>query len=220
MIALTIDDGPADPYTGADARRAEEVEREGDVLPHRPERRALSESRPPHLGRRSRDRQSHATRIRTSARSPAATRAAGDQRDAARFSEPARTAPRCSSARRTTRTPSRRAEEEVQPIVLASQLNYITVLRVPRSAGLERRRSRQTARSDTADRAGDARHASLQQLGTEKGSCILLHDGGGDRTETVKLIPLLVNELRKRGLHVRPRLGADRLDARQGQSAQ
>jgi len=40
----------------------------------------------------------------------------------------------------------------------------------------------------------------LQQLESgERGNCILLHDAGGDRTETVKLIPLLVNELHKRG---------------------
>ena len=39
----------------------------------------------------------------------------------------------------------------------------------------------------------------LAQLQTEHGSSILLHDGGGDRTETVKLIPLLVRELKNRG---------------------
>jgi len=36
----------------------------------------------------------------------------------------------------------------------------------------------------------------VQQLETEHGSSILLHDGGGDRSETVKLIQLLVKELR------------------------
>jgi len=39
----------------------------------------------------------------------------------------------------------------------------------------------------------------MMQVKTEHGSSILLHDGGGDRSETVKLIPLLIEELRKQG---------------------
>ena len=40
--------------------------------------------------------------------------------------------------------------------------------------------------------------------GTEKGSCILLHDGGGDRRETLRLLPMLISELRKRGYEFVP----------------
>src|SRR6476646_7011558 len=54
---------------------------------------------------------------------------------------------------------------------------------------------------------------TLDQLQTEKGSCILLHDGGGDRAETVRLIPLLVNTLRAKGyafVNVSDLIGANR----------
>lgn len=88
--------------------------------------------------------------------------------------------------------------EEVRPVVLASDLNYITVLEFldPQDwntaemvAGKIRRRT-----------AKDMLDATLAQLhGGELGSCILLHDGGGDRSETVKLIPMLVAQLRSEG---------------------
>jgi cellulose synthase/poly-beta-1,6-N-acetylglucosamine synthase-like glycosyltransferase/spore germination protein YaaH/peptidoglycan/xylan/chitin deacetylase (PgdA/CDA1 family) len=90
------------------------------------------------------------------------------------------------------------ADFEVKPIVLASGLNYITVLEFI-----------DTQDWNTAERMPDGSvqhrgaeamlHTVLDQLQGEKGSCILLHDGGGDRAETVRLIPLLVNELHKRG---------------------
>ncbi|MEO8033500.1 MAG: glycosyltransferase [Acidobacteriota bacterium] len=88
--------------------------------------------------------------------------------------------------------------DQVAPIVTASQLNYITVL--------EFLDPQDWNTSEVVNGAVHHRTAAEmfqtieQQLQSgEKGSCILLHDGGGDRSETVKLIPLLVTELRKQG---------------------
>jgi cellulose synthase/poly-beta-1,6-N-acetylglucosamine synthase-like glycosyltransferase/spore germination protein YaaH/peptidoglycan/xylan/chitin deacetylase (PgdA/CDA1 family) len=89
--------------------------------------------------------------------------------------------------------------EEVAPVVLASSLNYITVLEFidPQDWNVdERDKTTGVTHHRTAQ---DMLNTAIAQLGSEQGSCILLHDGGGDRAETVKLIPLLVNELRKRG---------------------
>jgi len=90
------------------------------------------------------------------------------------------------------------AAMEVKPVALASQLNYITVLEFI-----------DTQDWNTEERLPDGKilhrgaeqmmETVRQQLEGEKGSCILLHDGGGDRTETVRLIPMLVNELRAKG---------------------
>jgi len=90
------------------------------------------------------------------------------------------------------------AAEEVQPIVTASEMNYITVLEFldPQDWKTEERNEDGTIRKRTAQ---EMLQTVLQQVETEHGSCILLHDGGGDRSETVKLIPLLVQELQKRG---------------------
>jgi cellulose synthase/poly-beta-1,6-N-acetylglucosamine synthase-like glycosyltransferase/spore germination protein YaaH/peptidoglycan/xylan/chitin deacetylase (PgdA/CDA1 family) len=88
--------------------------------------------------------------------------------------------------------------EEVRPIVTASDLNYITVLEFldPQDWNLEERREDGTLHHRTAE---EMLQTLLTQLESEKGSNVLLHDGGGDRTETVRLIPLIVKELRKRG---------------------
>jgi cellulose synthase/poly-beta-1,6-N-acetylglucosamine synthase-like glycosyltransferase/spore germination protein YaaH/peptidoglycan/xylan/chitin deacetylase (PgdA/CDA1 family) len=88
--------------------------------------------------------------------------------------------------------------QEVEPIKIATELNYITVLELidPQDwnpitvlpDGSKRRRT-----------ANDMLDSVLAQIENEHGSCILLHDGGGDRAETVKLIPALVQALRARG---------------------
>ncbi|PYQ51650.1 MAG: hypothetical protein DMF59_07145 [Acidobacteria bacterium] len=87
--------------------------------------------------------------------------------------------------------------EEVRPIQLASDMHYITVLEFldPQDwntqvveNGIVRRRT-----------AEEMLQTVLMQIKTEHGSSILLHDGGGDRSETVKLIPMLITELRKEG---------------------
>jgi len=90
------------------------------------------------------------------------------------------------------------AAEEVQPIVQASEMNYITVLEFldPQDWKLEERNEDGTIKKRTAK---EMLEVVLQQVETEHGSCILLHDGGGDRAETVKLIPMLVDALQKRG---------------------
>jgi cellulose synthase/poly-beta-1,6-N-acetylglucosamine synthase-like glycosyltransferase/spore germination protein YaaH/peptidoglycan/xylan/chitin deacetylase (PgdA/CDA1 family) len=85
--------------------------------------------------------------------------------------------------------------EEVLPVVRATRLGYITVGEfldpqdwniVDPATGVHRT-------------ANDMLQSVLSQLGSEQGSSILLHDGGGNRTETVKLLPLLITELSKRG---------------------
>jgi poly-beta-1,6 N-acetyl-D-glucosamine synthase len=88
--------------------------------------------------------------------------------------------------------------EEVKPIELASGLGYITVgefidpqdwnlFEVEQNGSVHTRNAREMLDS------------VLQQLGTEQGSSILLHDGGGDRSETVKLIPMIITTLRQKG---------------------
>jgi len=86
------------------------------------------------------------------------------------------------------------AAQEVQPIEIASELKYITVLEYldPQDWNLHGRR------------AEDMLRTLMTQLETEHGSTILLHDGGGDRAETVRLIPMLVKELRARGYRFVP----------------
>src|SRR4051794_1561404 len=88
--------------------------------------------------------------------------------------------------------------EEVTPLRLASELNYVTVLEFldPQDWRLTEPLPNGGTRPRTAQ---DMLATIKEQLGTEKGSCILMHDGGGNRAETVKLLPLMVNELRAEG---------------------
>ena len=90
------------------------------------------------------------------------------------------------------------SREEVQPVMYGSKWNYIVVGEYI---------DPQDWNTDVLDQNGVVHHRTaeemlasvLQQLRDEKGSSILLHDGGGDRAETVRLIPMLVTELTKRG---------------------
>ena len=88
--------------------------------------------------------------------------------------------------------------EEVRPIAVASEMNYITVLEFldPQDWNTYERMPDGSIRHRTAQ---DMLQTTLQQLDTERGSCVLLHDAGGDRRETVKLIPMLIAELTRRG---------------------
>jgi cellulose synthase/poly-beta-1,6-N-acetylglucosamine synthase-like glycosyltransferase/spore germination protein YaaH/peptidoglycan/xylan/chitin deacetylase (PgdA/CDA1 family) len=88
--------------------------------------------------------------------------------------------------------------EEVRPLVYASSLNYITVLEFidPQDWNLAERLADGTIHHRTAQ---DMLQTLLPQLTSEKGSMVLLHDAGGDRSETIKLIPLIVTELSKQG---------------------
>ncbi len=90
------------------------------------------------------------------------------------------------------------AAQEVRPIVIASDMHYITVLEFidPQDWNAYDRGPDGTIRPRDANAM---LQSALAQIATEHGSCILLHDGGGDRSQTVRLIPLLITELRKRG---------------------
>ncbi|HEY3053467.1 MAG TPA: glycosyltransferase, partial [Thermoanaerobaculia bacterium] len=90
------------------------------------------------------------------------------------------------------------SREEVTPIALASSQKYIVVGEYidPQDWDTEVHMPDGSRRHRTAL---EMRDLTLTQLDVEKGSCILLHDGGGDRSETVRLIPLLIQELTKRG---------------------
>ncbi len=89
-------------------------------------------------------------------------------------------------------------QQEVAPIKQASDLNYITVLEFldPQDWNIEERQADGTLRHRTAE---DMVESVRQQIDTEHGSCILLHDGGGNREQSVRFIPLFVNEMRRRG---------------------
>jgi peptidoglycan-N-acetylglucosamine deacetylase len=88
--------------------------------------------------------------------------------------------------------------EEVKPVQLASDQKYIVVGEYidPQDWNTEERQPDGTIKHRTAEEMLDS---ALAQLNIEKGSSILLHDGGGDRSQTVRLIPMLVKELTKRG---------------------
>jgi len=90
------------------------------------------------------------------------------------------------------------AAMEVMPVMIASELNYITVLEYldPQDWNTVDRNADGTAHRRTAE---DMMKTLMSQMGGEQGSTILLHDGGGDRSETVRLIPMLVRELHARG---------------------
>ena len=90
------------------------------------------------------------------------------------------------------------SDQEVTPVKIASSLNYITVGEFldPQDWETEVRDKEGTWRHRTAE---EMLQALLKQMETEKGNCILLHDGGGDRRETVRLLPMLIDRLRAQG---------------------
>jgi cellulose synthase/poly-beta-1,6-N-acetylglucosamine synthase-like glycosyltransferase/spore germination protein YaaH/peptidoglycan/xylan/chitin deacetylase (PgdA/CDA1 family) len=96
------------------------------------------------------------------------------------------------------------ADFEVTPIKLASSLNYITVLEFIDSQDWNLAERMPDGSIHHRDAAAMWTTVEQQLEGGEKGSCILLHDGGGDREETVKLIPILVRELHKQGYRFVP----------------
>lgn len=84
-------------------------------------------------------------------------------------------------------------DEEARPIEVAQAMGYLTV----------------GSRIDPLDWSLAPKYSSKQivervlaQL--EKGNIILLHDGGGDREETVRALPLIIHELRARGYRFVP----------------
>src|SRR5262249_44961180 len=52
--------------------------------------------------------------------------------------------------------------------------------------------------------AQDITDEVIKQLKRGNGNIILLHDGGGDRTETVKALPIIIDGLRARGYEIVP----------------
>ena len=52
-----------------------------------------------------------------------------------------------------------------------------------------------------------------------RGSIILMHDGGGDRSVTVAALPLLIDTLRAKGYKIVPVSASDRQDARASDAA-
>ena len=90
------------------------------------------------------------------------------------------------------------SREEVDPIMYASKLNYVVVGEYidPQDWNTEALDEHGVSHRRTAE---EMLQSVLVQLNEEKGSSILLHDGGGDRSETVRLIPMLITALRQRG---------------------
>lgn len=114
--------------------------------------------------------------------------------------------------------------EEVHPLVIASKLGYHTVgelldpedwrLQEPTGAGQTRPRT-----------AADIAEAAIQEVESNRGNCLLLHDAGGDRTATIEALKILIPELQRRGYRfvtVSQLLGSSRdevMPAVQGESS-
>jgi len=91
-----------------------------------------------------------------------------------------------------------RTPDEIVPTVMAQQLGYVSV-------GLHLDPDDWKLRNDdgsrhTADQIVDQ---ILEQAAVttpeERGNVVLLHDSGGDRSETVKALPMLIDQLRAKG---------------------
>ncbi|HKX31669.1 MAG TPA: glycosyltransferase [Blastocatellia bacterium] len=81
--------------------------------------------------------------------------------------------------------------DEVEPMKRAEHLGYLTIgLRVDPDDW-----ARPGAEAIVSRALGGVTHADPDQ----RGQVILLHDGGGDRAQTVAALPLLIRELRARG---------------------
>lgn len=91
------------------------------------------------------------------------------------------------------------SKEEVLPVMYASKWNYIVVGEYIDPQDWNTVAFDEKTQTHYKRTAAEMLTSVLQQLDTEKGSSILLHDGGGDRSETVKLIPMLIQELSRRG---------------------
>lgn len=88
--------------------------------------------------------------------------------------------------------------EEVDPLLTASELGYVTVgeLIDPQDWNL----TRKTQSGETiARQPSDLLDSIYHQLQKKNGNIVLLHDGGGDRTITVETLERLIPALQKRG---------------------
>ncbi len=88
--------------------------------------------------------------------------------------------------------------EEVKPIIDASSLGYITIgeLIDPQDWNLWKTDENGNQIRRTVD---DIVQSIFQQVKSIQGKVILLHDGGGDRSNTVKALDIIVPALRKEG---------------------
>lgn len=88
--------------------------------------------------------------------------------------------------------------EEVRPIVIASQMGYLTVGEFidPQDWNLQPRDSGHVIHKRTAE---DIAQQVIQQVQAGIGNTILLHDGGGDRSQTVKALRIFIPEVQRRG---------------------
>lgn len=88
--------------------------------------------------------------------------------------------------------------EEVRPVVIASEMGYITIGEKidPQDWNLFRTDEDGNQVSRTPQEIADV---VLQQLRRMPGNVVLLHDGGGDRTMTMEVMKTIVPQLRKEG---------------------
>lgn len=83
--------------------------------------------------------------------------------------------------------------DEVRPLEVAQKMGYITI-----GDKIDPNDWKQNPHRS----AEQITHSMLAQLG--RGNIILLHDGGGDRTETVRALPMIIDALRERGYQIVP----------------
>ena len=91
-----------------------------------------------------------------------------------------------------------RSGEEVRPVLQAAQMGYITVgeLLDPQDWNLWKR----GPNSDQLPRnATDIEAALRHEVASVQGNVVLLHDGGGDRTQTIAALREFVPEMQKKG---------------------
>ncbi len=90
------------------------------------------------------------------------------------------------------------SKEEVKPIIQATGMGYLTIQELidPEDWLLQRTNPDGTV---TKRRAKDFVDQINQDIRGKEGGTILLHDAGGDRTETVKALEMLVPELQAKG---------------------
>jgi len=86
--------------------------------------------------------------------------------------------------------------DEVVPLERVQDMGYITV-----GDNIDPNDWEISPRRHTAQEIADS---VFDQLKLGKGCIILLHDGGGDRSQTVKALPLIIDGVRERGYEVVP----------------
>ena len=169
----------------ADPRHPRGQGREGDLLPGRPGGGAPPRPGAPDRGRGPHHRQPHLEPRPPAARCP---RSASPSRST--------TPPRC-----WRRSPARTWSAPAPPTATPTP----TTGRAPRRPRPGQHRvERRLTRLREARAAGPSSTTRLE--GLQPGGIILLHDGGGNRDQTIAALPQLIDAIRGRGLSDRPRL--------------